>query len=74
MTFDEICLKYRGRVLTGRYAHCCDAWDELPIDETTDEWPCPCEDTIKELDALGEWDWKEETRASAPEEKDDKPE
>ncbi len=37
------CLKWRGRVLTGRYAHWCIEWDGLPIDETTTmEWPCAC--------------------------------
>lgn len=26
------CLHWHRRVLTGPYAHWCDAWDELPID------------------------------------------
>lgn len=34
--------KWRGRVLTGEYGHWCPDWDDLPIDETCPEWPCPC--------------------------------
>lgn len=30
------CLKYWGRVLTGKHAHWCADWDFLPIDETTE--------------------------------------
>ena len=36
------CRHWRGRVLTGLYAHWCFDWDGLPIDETTPEWPCTC--------------------------------
>lgn len=36
------CQKWRGRVLTGAYAHWCFEWDELPVDETCREWPCGC--------------------------------
>jgi len=36
------CLYWRGRELTGRYAHWCPEWDDLPIDETCGEWPCGC--------------------------------
>lgn len=36
------CMEYRGAVLTGRYAHWCAEWDDLPIDETCEEWPCDC--------------------------------
>ncbi len=35
-------IRWRGRVLTGKYAHWCADWDELPVDETTPEWPCCC--------------------------------
>lgn len=38
------CMKWRGRVLTGEHAHYCFAWDGLPVDETTPEWPCTCSD------------------------------
>jgi hypothetical protein len=38
----EDCLRWRGKVLTGKHAHWCPDWDYLPIDETTPEWPCPC--------------------------------
>ena len=43
----EDCQQWRGRLLTGRYAHWCMEWDDLPIDETCPEWPCGCgiEDT-----------------------------
>lgn len=36
------CLHWRGKVLTGRFAHWCAEWDDLPVDETTLEWPCGC--------------------------------
>lgn len=35
-------MKWRGVVLTGKYAHWCAEWDDLPIDETCPEWPCGC--------------------------------
>ena len=36
-------MKWRGRILTGEFAHWCFEWDELPIDETCEnEWPCGC--------------------------------
>jgi hypothetical protein len=38
----EDCLKYRGVVLIGKYAHWCAEWDGLPIDEHMPEWPCGC--------------------------------
>jgi hypothetical protein len=39
----EDCIKFRHRILTGHYAHCCPCWDELPIDETTQEFSsCTC--------------------------------
>ena len=38
----EDCMRWRGRVLTGKHAHWCHDWDCLPIDETTDEFPCAC--------------------------------
>jgi hypothetical protein len=38
----EDCLKWRGLLLTGKYAHWCDEWDGLPVDETCPEWPCGC--------------------------------
>lgn len=36
------CDRWRGLVLTGRYAHWCPQWDGLPMDETCPEWPCQC--------------------------------
>jgi hypothetical protein len=38
----EDCLKWRHKVLTGRHAHWCFDWDDLPVDETCPEWPCGC--------------------------------
>ncbi len=39
----EDCMKWRGRVLTGKYWHWCQDWDFLPVDETTPEWEgCSC--------------------------------
>lgn len=48
------CLKWRGHVLTGRYAHWCGEYDDLPVDETCEnEWPCACRDDLdKELAEL----------------------
>jgi hypothetical protein len=40
--WEQECLKWRGRVLTGRYAHYCFDWDGLPVDETCPEWDCGC--------------------------------
>ena len=39
-TFEESSIYWRGYILKGKYAHCCDDWDGLPIDETCLEWPC----------------------------------
>lgn len=36
------CKQWRGKTLTGRFAHWCYEWDGLPVDETTPEWPCGC--------------------------------
>lgn len=39
----EDCRKWRGRDLTGEFAHWCYDWDGLPVDETTAEWSaCGC--------------------------------
>jgi len=41
--WEEDCLKWRGKVLTGDFAHWCNDWDMLPVDETTPEWEsCTC--------------------------------
>lgn len=49
----EDCLKWRGIVLTGKYAHWCGDYDDLPVDETCSEWPCDCRDALeKELRRL----------------------
>lgn len=32
--FDVDCMKERGRILTGRFAHYCIDWDGLTVDET----------------------------------------
>jgi hypothetical protein len=39
------CLRYRGMVLTGRFAHWCQDWDGLPVDETCGQEfeCCSCE-------------------------------
>lgn len=42
------CVKWRGRVLEGKYRHWCFDWDELPIDETCFEWPCVCASELRE--------------------------
>jgi hypothetical protein len=49
------CLKWRGVVLTGKYAHWCMEYDELPVDETCFEWPCGCQEWLdKEIAERGE--------------------
>lgn len=48
--------RWRGHVLTGRYAHWCIDWDDLPIDETTPEWPCICSDELKARRGGGDGD------------------
>lgn len=40
------CLKWRNKILTGKFKHYCFDWDELPVDETCPEWPCSCFSTI----------------------------
>jgi hypothetical protein len=40
----EDCQRWRGEVLTGVAAHWCWDWDDLPVDETTDEiTSCTCD-------------------------------
>jgi hypothetical protein len=34
------CERWRGPLLTGKYAHWCYEWDGLPVDETTMEFDC----------------------------------
>jgi hypothetical protein len=49
------CMKWRRRVLTGKYTHWCFDWDELPIDETCPEWPCECaQELIQEVASMEE--------------------
>ena len=40
--FERESVRWRGRVLKGKYAHWCSDWDLLPMDETCPEWPCNC--------------------------------
>jgi hypothetical protein len=43
----------RGVVLTGIYAHWCNAWDGLTMDETCLEFPCECyRDTVYWVEAI----------------------
>jgi len=52
-TFEGDCMRYRRRILTGKYAHTCWDWDGLPIDETCEEWPCACQAELeKQVSAL----------------------
>lgn len=39
--FERESMRFHGRYLKGRYAHWCEDWDELPIDETCMEF-CAC--------------------------------
>ena len=36
----EDCIRWRGKVLTGKYCHWCYEWDGLPVDETCREFGC----------------------------------
>lgn len=59
------CNKWRGKVLTGRFAHWCCEWDELPVDETTMEiTSCRCYEGSEFNKAQGiaeaEWEAREE--------------
>ena len=39
--WEKDCLKWWGKILTGKYSHYCFDWDGLPIDETCkDEFDC----------------------------------
>lgn len=41
--WEEDCLRWHGRVLTGKMGHWCSDWDYLPIDETSPEFAvCTC--------------------------------
>jgi len=41
--FEQDCLPFWGKVLTGKYRHYCDEFDGLPIDETCFEFQfCLC--------------------------------
>lgn len=54
-SWEKDCIKWRGKVLTGKHCHWCPDWDFLPIDETTPEWPCACADCLtKEQEAPNE--------------------
>ena len=38
--FESECIRYYRKVLTGKAAHFCLDWDDLPIDETCPEYEC----------------------------------
>lgn len=40
--FKADCIKWRGRPLTGKFAHWCYDWDGLPVDETCAEFSACC--------------------------------
>ncbi len=41
--WEDDCFHWRGQMLTGKYAHWCPQWGNLPMDETCPEWPCNCD-------------------------------
>ena len=42
--FEQDCMHFHGKVLTGKYKHYCQDFDYLPIDETCSEYQyCLCE-------------------------------
>ena len=49
--FNTDCLRTHGRTLTGKYAHCCVEWDDMPIDETCKEFEaCLCFNEVSVTD------------------------
>ena len=38
--WDLDCIRWYGKILSGKYSHWCWEWDELPIDETCAEFSC----------------------------------
>ena len=49
----EDCAKWRGKLLIGNYAHWCQDWDGLPVDETTPEFTCcHCFESSVEIETL----------------------
>ena len=48
--WEFMCRRYYGEVLTGKYRHFCNDWDDLPIDETCPEFDgCTCWGTRREV-------------------------
>lgn len=42
--FEQDCMHFHGKILTGKYKHFCPDFDYLPIDETCMEFEyCLCE-------------------------------
>lgn len=35
--WEDDCMEWHGRVLTGKFQHWCDDWDYLPIDTSCEE-------------------------------------
>lgn len=53
--WETVCMRYRGRALTGRYKHYCHEWDGLPIDENDEEFDvCHCFAYV-DPQMLGNW-------------------
>lgn len=49
------CLEWWGGILTGRFAHWCAEWDDLPIDETCQEFEfCGCYDDTEHGEEVAE--------------------
>lgn len=43
-SFEKECIREHGSILIGRFRHYCYDWDELPVDETCEEFEaCCCE-------------------------------
>ena len=39
-TWAKDCNRWHGRVLVGKYCHYCMDWDDLPVDDTVQEYEC----------------------------------
>jgi hypothetical protein len=42
LEWEKDCMEWRGVILTGKFSYWCGDWDGLPVDETSNEWPCNC--------------------------------
>jgi hypothetical protein len=56
IAFNEDCMSWLGRLLTGEHAHWCPERNGLPVDETSPGWPCGCKWALR-LRGSGGAEW-----------------